>query len=64
MKGDNDMKTFACGDVVPGCEARWVASTDEEILVLVAQHADVVHGVPELSPEVVSMVAERIGTVS
>ena len=26
------MKQFACGDVVPGCDARFVCSTEEEIL--------------------------------
>ncbi|HET8879559.1 MAG TPA: DUF1059 domain-containing protein, partial [Arthrobacter sp.] len=33
------MKSFACGDVVPGCEARWVCSTEDEILVQVGAHA-------------------------
>lgn len=37
------MKSFACGDVVPGCDARFVCSSDDEILVNVARHAADVH---------------------
>jgi len=58
------MKTFACGDVVPGCKASWVSSTDDEILVLVAQHASAVHGIRVLSPELVASVTDRIVAVS
>ncbi|MFP5368165.1 MAG: DUF1059 domain-containing protein, partial [Actinomycetes bacterium] len=35
----NAMKSFACGDVVPGCDARWVCSTEDEILQQVHEHA-------------------------
>jgi predicted small metal-binding protein len=58
------VKSFACGDVVPGCEASWVSSTDDEILVLVAQHASAAHGIRELSPELVASITDRIVTVS
>jgi len=58
------MKSFACGDVVPGCTASWVSTTDDEILVLVAEHAGAVHGISELSPELVQSVTERILVVS
>lgn len=54
------MKTFACGDVVPGCEASWVRSTDDEILALVAEHADSAHGIRTFSPELKESVSERI----
>ncbi len=58
------MKSFACGDVVPGCEARWVCSTDDEILVQVGAHAASVHGLTGMPPELVQSVREAILTVS
>ena len=58
------MKSFACGDVVPGCEARWVCSTEDEILVNVAAHAASTHGVVELPAELVESVHKAIVPVS
>ncbi|MGY4858544.1 DUF1059 domain-containing protein [Cryobacterium sp. AP23] len=58
------MKSFACGDVVPGCTASWVSSTDDEILVLVAQHASAAHGIHTVSPELTASITDRIVTVS
>ena len=43
------MKSFACGDVVPGCTASWVCSTEDEILVLVARHASAEHGITSVA---------------
>lgn len=54
------MKAFACGDVVPGCEARWVCSTDDEILAQVAAHAASAHGLNEITPELVGAVRSNI----
>lgn len=54
------MKKFACGDVVPGCQAHWVCSTEEEVLAQVAAHARHDHGLHEISDELVSAVRERI----
>lgn len=56
------MKAFACGDVVPGCDARWVCSSEEEILFAVAQHADADHGMSEVPAEVVEAVRAHIVT--
>lgn len=58
------VKSFACGDVVPGCEARWVCSTEDEILVNVAAHAASAHGLEELPAEVVQSVHKAIVSVS
>ena len=58
------MKSFACGDVVPGCEARWVCSTEDEILVNVAAHAASAHGLVELPADVVQSVHRAIVPVS
>jgi predicted small metal-binding protein len=38
------MKTFTCGDVVPGCEAHWERGTDDEIMSEVTLHARDAHG--------------------
>lgn len=57
------MKSFACGDVVPGCQARWVCTTDEEILHNVAQHAAEAHGLTAISPELAGSVRDAIVTV-
>lgn len=54
------MKQFACGDVVPGCEARWVCSDDEELLAMVAAHARDDHGLVEIPAELVEQVKSRI----
>ncbi|WP_082574910.1 DUF1059 domain-containing protein [Arthrobacter sp. Soil763] len=58
------MKSFACGDVVPGCEARWVCSTDDEILVQVGAHAASAHGLTDLSADLVDAVHKAIRPVS
>jgi predicted small metal-binding protein len=58
------MKTFACGDVVPGCEASWVCDTDDDILVSVAAHAAADHGLVEVSDDLVAAVRGRIVTVA
>ena len=38
------MKTLACGDLVPGCEAVVRAESEEEIVQIAAQHAVEAHG--------------------
>ena len=47
------MKTFACGDVVPGCTARFTADDEAAVLGLVAAHAAADHGLTTVSPELV-----------
>jgi len=58
------VKSFACGDVVPGCDARWVCNTEDEILVEVAAHAASVHGLVQLPADVVQLVHRSIVPVS
>ena len=57
------MKSFACGDVVPGCDARWVCGSDDEILVAVAQHAAEAHGLTSVPASLVDAVRGAIVTV-
>jgi predicted small metal-binding protein len=58
------MKSFACGDVVPGCDARFVCDTEDEILAAVAAHARLDHGLTSVSAELVSAVRGAIQSVS
>lgn len=57
------VKAFACGDVVPGCDARWVCSSEDEILHQVAEHARVAHGIAEPSSVLVDAVRAAISSV-
>jgi predicted small metal-binding protein len=54
------LKSFACGDVVPGCEINWECETDDEILHRVAAHASADHGLADIPPELVSAVRAKI----
>jgi predicted small metal-binding protein len=56
------MKAFACGDVVPDCQAKWVRPTEEQILRAVAAHAAEVHGLTSVPDELVEQV--RLSIVS
>ncbi len=44
------MKSFACGDIVPGCTARFTAADDEDLLRQVSAHAAADHGLAQLPP--------------
>ena len=52
--------SIACGDVMPGCEARFEADTKDELLSQVAAHAQDDHGVEEITPEIMSAVEGAI----
>jgi predicted small metal-binding protein len=58
------MKSFACGDVVPGCNARWVCSSEDEVLAHVARHAGDVHGLAVVPVELVTAVRSAIVTLA
>ncbi len=58
------MKKFACGDVVPGCDAVFVCSTEEQILAEVAHHATEMHGLTEVPQELVDQVLGSIQLVA
>ncbi|SDY39875.1 Predicted small metal-binding protein [Modestobacter sp. DSM 44400] len=47
------MKTFACGDVVPGCTAHFTAVDEAAVPSLVAAHASADHGLATVPPELV-----------
>ena len=57
------MKQFACGDVVPGCDARFVCSDEEQLLAGVASHAAAIHGMTTVPDHIVDEVRRRIVTI-
>lgn len=57
------MKRFACGDVVPGCDAAWVCSSEDDLLAQLAAHAVADHGLVEISADLVAAVRANIVTV-
>ncbi|GGI06362.1 DUF1059 domain-containing protein [Egicoccus halophilus] len=57
------MKQFACGDVVPGCQASFVGIDDEAILLQVGAHARVDHGLVEIPDALAQSVVDHIALV-
>lgn len=58
------MKRFACGDVVPGCTASWLAPTEEELISLIEWHAAEAHGVTVPADELLAAVRSHITLVA
>ncbi len=54
------MKKFSCGEVVPGCTAKFEAGSEAEILQQVAAHASADHGMKDVPTEVVEAVKKKI----
>jgi predicted small metal-binding protein len=50
------MKKFSCGDVVPGCRRAFTASSEQDILAAVAQHAHDDHGMTDIPASLVEQV--------
>ena len=53
------MKRFACGDVVPGCDAAFTAADADGIFAQVVPHA-ATHGISEVTPELAATVRGHI----
>ena len=54
----DDMKSFACGEVVPDCPAVFSGRDFEDVLRQVADHARAAHGLVEVPPEVSTAVLQ------
>jgi predicted small metal-binding protein len=54
------MKSFACGDVVPGCTHTFTGPDDGAVLAQVAAHAAADHGLTTVPPELVEQVRAAI----
>lgn len=50
------MKTFTCGEVVPGCSASFSSDSFEDLLQQISDHAANDHGVSPLPAEVIEKV--------
>jgi predicted small metal-binding protein len=57
------VRTFACGDVIPGCENTVSAADEEAILDWCRAHARADHGVAEFGPDLVAAVRAAVVTV-
>jgi len=54
------MKTFSCGDVIPGCDGQVSAADEDGIFAWAAGHAAEVHGITEVTPELVDTIRANI----
>lgn len=55
-----EMKVFACGSVVEGCEAVFHAESEDQLLELIAAHARQAHGMDEIPPDVTEQIRAKI----
>ena len=56
------MKSSACGDIIPGCDARFTAADDDGILVQARRHAVGSHGAAEPGTDSDALVRPAIRT--
>lgn len=54
------MFKLACGDVMPGCSARFENSDRDALMSEVAAHAARDHGITDLTPDVVAAVESKV----
>jgi predicted small metal-binding protein len=57
------MKRFACGDVIPGCNATFTAADEDGIFAQAAPHAAAEHGINEVTPELQATLRSLMTTV-
>lgn len=55
-------KHLACNQIVPGCTFTATASTEEDLLRMVADHAAHHHGVTDITPDLAAKVKAAIQT--
>lgn len=53
---------LACGDVMPGCTARFENTDQGDLMEQVAAHAASAHGITEITPDVARAVAAHVVT--
>lgn len=51
---------LACGDVMPGCAARFESNDRADLMEQVAAHAASAHGITEITPDVAHAVVAHI----
>jgi len=55
-------KQLACGDLMQGCTFVATAENEQELLQEVAKHAASVHGLTEVTPELLTKIRSAIRT--
>jgi predicted small metal-binding protein len=58
--GTNTDKYIACAALVPDCPFEATATTEEELMQMVAEHAAHNHGITEVTPELAEKVRAAI----
>ncbi|MDF1602013.1 DUF1059 domain-containing protein [Nocardioides sp. YIM 152315] len=58
------MFKLACGDVMPGCAARFENRDRGAMLADVAGHAASAHGITDITPEILAAVESKIAFVA
>ncbi len=53
-------KTFACGDLMPGCDFVAKGETVEEVLAQAGEHAKTAHGLTEIPEDLLKMAKAAI----
>lgn len=53
-------KTLKCGDLMPGCDFEAHGENEDEILQQAAVHAREVHGIEDVTDELVAQVRSKI----
>jgi predicted small metal-binding protein len=51
---------LACGDVMPGCAARFETDSKDVLMQQVAAHAAQEHGITEVTPDIAQAVEGKI----
>jgi predicted small metal-binding protein len=55
--------TLACGDIMPGCAARFESTDRAELLTQIASHAASAHGITTITPGLLSSIDSQIVSV-
>ncbi len=51
---------LACGDVMPGCSARFESNDRDELMGQIGAHAASAHGITEVTPNVLQAINRAI----
>jgi predicted small metal-binding protein len=51
---------LACGDVMPGCTARFESTDRDQLMAQIGAHAGEAHGITTFTPEVLQAVESKI----
>ncbi|MCW2792858.1 MAG: hypothetical protein JWO76_1956 [Nocardioides sp.] len=55
---------LACGDVMPGCSARFEGTDRDQLMGQVAGHAANAHGISDITPEIRAAIEDKISVAA